>query len=278
MSTGPNFFQTMKIPLLRGRDFTERDDQGAPRVAVVNEAFVKLYFANRDPIGGRIAWDRSRPEMEIVGVAKDTKYYSLRNEAPAIVYYPYRQAQSSSWMHFELRTAADPHALIPDVRRALASLDRNVPVFDMKTQTEQIDELLLQERLFAKLSSFFGLLALALACVGLYGILSYAVARRTAELGIRMALGAQRRDIVGMILREMLLIVTASLAVGIPAALATARLASSLISDLLYGLKAGDATSVVMAATALLLVAAIAGFLPAQRASRIDPMAAVRSE
>ncbi|SPE38749.1 membrane hypothetical protein [Candidatus Sulfopaludibacter sp. SbA6] len=153
-------------------------------------------------------------------------------------------------MHFEVRTAADPHALIADVRRALASLDRNVPLFDVKTQTEQIDELLLQERLFAKLSGFFGLLALALACVGLYGILSYAVARRTDELGIRMALGAQPRDIVTMILRETLQVVTAGLALGIAASLAAAHLAASVISDLLCGMKAGDSTSVAIAAAA----------------------------
>jgi predicted permease len=268
----------MKIPVLRGRDFAERDGPGAPRVAIVNEAFVKLYFENQDPIGRHIAWDRTRPELEVVGVVKDAKYYSLRNPPPATVYHAYQQGESSSWMHFEVRTAADPHLLIPDVRRALASLDRNVPLFDVKTQTEQIDELLLQERLFAKLSSFFGLLALALACVGLYGILSYTVARRTGELGIRMALGAQRGDIVGLILRETLLVVTASLAIGIPASLATGRLASSLISDLLYGLKAEDVTSVAIAAIVLLVVAVFAGLLPALRASRIDPMAAVRLE
>jgi len=175
-----------------------------------------------------------------------------------------------------VRTAADPHALIADVRRALASLDRNVPLFDVKTQTEQIDELLLQERLFAKLSGFFGLLALALACVGLYGILSYAVARRTDELGIRMALGAQARDIVAMILRETLLVATGGLALGIAGSLVAARLAASVISDLLYGMKAGDAASVAIAAAALVMVAALAGFLPARRASRVDPMVALR--
>jgi predicted permease len=274
----PNFFQTMKIPLLRGRDFTGRDDLNAPKVVVVNEAFVKQYFADRDPIGRRIAWDRTMPEMEIVGVVKDAKYYSLRNEAPSTIYLSFRQQQNSSWMHFEVRTAADPRALIPDVRRLLASLDRSAAVFDVKTQTDQIDELLLQERLFAKLTSFFGLLALALASVGLYGILSYAVARRTGELGIRMALGAQRRNIVSMILRETMLVVAAGLALGIPAALAAGRLASGVISDLLYGLKAGDVSTVAIAAAALLAVAAVAGFLPARRASSIDPMVAVRSE
>jgi ABC-type antimicrobial peptide transport system permease subunit len=181
-------------------------------------------------------------------------------------------------MHFEVRAAGNPEALIPSVRRAVASIDRNVPLFDVKTQAEQIDELLMPERLFAKLSSFFGLLALLLACVGLYGILSYAVVRRTAELGVRMALGAQRRDIVRMVLREVLLVAAAGLALGIPASLLAARLASGVISDLLYGLKAADAMSILLAAAALIVVAVFAGIWPARRASRVDPLVALRYE
>ncbi len=275
LPAGPEFFQTMKIPLLRGRDFNERDSANAPKVAVINEAFVKLYFPDRDPMGQRIAWSSTMPQMEIVGVAKDAKYNSLRAEPPATVYHPYLQGAEKSWMHFEVRTAGDPHALIPDVRRALTSLDRDVPIFDVKTQTGQIDELLMQERLFARLSSFFGLLALALACVGLYGILSYGVTGRTSEIGIRMALGAQRGNIVAMVLRETLLLVSGGLALGIPAALGAAHLASSLISDLLYGLKSGDAISVAVAGATLVVVAAFAGYLPARRAARVDPAIAL---
>ncbi len=199
LPTGSDFFRTMKIPLLRGRHFTARDSESAPKVAVVNETLVKLYFAGRDPIGQRIGWDRNKVDIEIVGVAKDAKYNSLRKDTPATVYHPFTQASIYA-MHFEVRTAGAPQALIPDVRRAVAALDRKVPLYDVKTQTEQMDESLIQERLFAKLMSFFGGLALLLACVGLYGLMSYAVARRTGEIGIRMALGARRRNIIGMVL------------------------------------------------------------------------------
>lgn len=277
MPAGPDFLKTMRIPLLRGRDLAERDNENAPKVAVVNETFVKRYFGDRDPIGERIGWEGTKVDMEIVGVAEDAKYNSLRKDTPATVYHPFRQSETNA-MHFEVRTAGDPRALIADVRRALSSLDPNIPLYDVKTQTEQIDELLMQERLFAKLSSFFGLLALMLACVGLYGILSYAVARRTGEIGIRMALGARRGDIVSMVLRETLLVVVIGLSLGIPASFGAARLAANLISDLLYGLSANDVTTVVMAAAALVVVAAFAGFWPARRASLVDPMVALRHE
>ena len=277
LPAGPDFFRTMKLPLLRGRDFSARDSENAPGVAVVNEAFVKRYFDGRDPMGQRIRWDRTKPDMEIIGVAKDAKYNSLRKDTPATVYHPFTQANIYS-MHFEVRTVANPKALIPDVRRAVAALDRNVPLYDVKTQTEQIDELLIQERLFAKLMSFFGGLALLLACVGLYGLMSYAVARRTGEIGIRMALGARRGNIIGMVLGETLWMVAAGLALGIQLSLGAGRLAQSAISDLLFGLKATDIDSAVFAGTALVIVAAVAGFVPARRASRVDPMVALRHE
>ncbi len=164
------------------------------------------------------------------------------------------------------------------MRKVVASLDPNIALFDVKTQTEQVDELLLQERLFAKLSSFFGAMALLLACVGLYGILSYAVTRRTGEIGIRMALGAQRWDILAMVLRESAVVVTLGLAVGIPAALLTGKLAAHTISDLMYGVGITDFGTVAIAAAALAMAAGVAGFLPARRASGVDPMVALREE
>jgi predicted permease len=278
MPAGTNFFETMRIPILRGRDFKDNDNEAAPKVAVVNETLVRRFFGDRDPIGQHIGWDPSKADLEIVGVVKDAKYDSLRRDVPPTVYHPFLQTPNLAWMHYEVRTKGDPKTLIPGVRSVVASLNRNVPIFDLKTQSEQIDELLLQERLFAKLAGFFGLLALALACVGLYGIMSYAVARRTGEIGIRMALGAQRWNILRMILRETLILVGTGVALGIPASLATTRYAASVISGLLYGLKVTDTSTVAIAAAILILVALFAGFLPARRASRVDPMVALRYE
>jgi predicted permease len=278
MPAGPEFFKTMNIPLLLGRDFTERDNEDAPKAAVVNETFVKRYFRNRSPIGQRIGLGENHFDMEIVGVAADAKYASLRDETPATVYQPFRQAYLIRGMHFELRTAGNPKSLIRDVRRVVASIDRNVPLYDVKTQDEQIGELLLQERLFAKLSAFFGVLALALVCVGLYGVLSYAVARRSREIGIRMAVGARRGAIVSMVLKETMFVVVAGLLLGIPASFAATHFAASVISDLLYGLEPNDVISLVAATAALIAAAAFASLVPARRASRVDPITAIRHE
>jgi|SRR5579871_860995 len=278
MPAGPEFFKTMEIPLLLGRDFTKRDNEDAPKAAVVNDTFVKRYFGNRNPIGQRIGFGENPFDMEIVGVAADAKYASLRDGTPATVYQPFRQANLIRGMHFELRTAGNPKSLIRDVRQVVASLDRNVPLYDVKTQDEQIGELLLQERLFAKLSAFFGLLSLALVCVGLFGVLAYAVARRTREIGIRMALGAKREAIVSMVLKETMFVVGAGLLLGISASFAAARFAASVISDLLYGIEPNDAISLLAATAALVAAAAFASFVPARRASRVDPMTAIRHE
>ncbi|HKE29993.1 MAG TPA: ABC transporter permease [Bryobacteraceae bacterium] len=275
---GAEFFKTMKIPLLRGRDITDRDTAAAPNIAVVNEKFVRHYFAGRDPLGEHVLFPEERQEMEIVGVAADARYDSLRRALPETLYLPFQQSQNIHWMHYEVRTAGDPRALISAVRRTIASMDRNIPLFDVMTQSEQVDELLLNERLFAKLSSAFGVLALVLACVGLYGVLSYSVARRSGEIGIRMALGAQRSAILGMVLGDTLFLVAAGLVLGVPAALEVTHLAGKLITDLLYGLKGNDTLSVAAAVGALVVVGVLAGFVPARRASRVDPNVALRYE
>jgi ABC-type antimicrobial peptide transport system permease subunit len=217
--------------------------------------------------------------LEIVGVVQDAKYTSLRRETSPVVYHPYVQDMDSMpHMHFEVRTAGDPGALIPAVRQAVRSIDSSLPLFDVLTQTQQIDELLLQERLFAKLTGFFGALALILVCVGLYGIMSYAVARRTNEIGIRVALGAQRGNILGMVLREILLLVGTGVVLGIAGSFAAARVAEATVSGLLFGLKINDATVIVFATVVLVAVATLAGWVPARRASRVDPMVALRYE
>ena len=278
MPAGPGFFATMKIPLLRGRDFDERDNERAPKVAVVNEAFVKLYFPDRDPMGQHFGLESGPADIEIVGIARDAKYASLREPAPATIYRPFSQDTAIPFMCYELRTAVAPLSLVPAVRAAVAAIDRNVPLSGIETESQQVDDSLLQERLFAKLSGFFGLVALLLACIGLYGILSYAVARRTSEMGIRMALGAQRANVLSMVMRETLLLVLTGVAIGIPSSLAATRFASGFISDLLYGVNGNDAPTIGFATIALISVAVFAGFLPARRATRVDPMVALRHE
>lgn len=277
----PGFLETMKIPLLLGRDLDERDRENAPLVALVNETMARRFFPGVSPIGARFGFRRSETgtDIEVVGVVKDARYDSLRRDLPPTVYLPMRQTiDNLGAMRFQVRSAGDPKSLIPAVRGAVESLDKMLPLYDVRTQLEQIDALLLQERLFARLTGFFSLLALLLVCVGLYGILSYAVARRTGEIGIRMALGAQRGDIATMVLRETLRLVALGIVLGVPASFAVARSASSVIAGLLFGLSPTDVATVVGATLVMLAVAGFAGFLPARRASRVDPMVALRYE
>ncbi|HSE36301.1 MAG TPA: ABC transporter permease, partial [Blastocatellia bacterium] len=217
-----NFFETMEIPLVLGRSLSEQDDERAPRVAVINHTMVRKYFASEDPIGKRFGFDGAEHsrEIEIAGVVRDAKYTSLRGETPPTVYLPYRQQTSSlGQMNFEVRTAGDPTVLVGAIREAVSEVDRNVPLFDVKTQKRQAEQSLAQERLFATLSTFFGSLALLLACIGLYGVMSYAVARRTNEIGIRMALGATGPRVTRMVMRETLLLVVIGVVIGLGAAL-----------------------------------------------------------
>ena len=281
LPVGTNFFETMQIPLLLGRTFRAQDNEHAPKVAIVNETLARHFFGKENPIGRQFSWGGpdSTARVEIVGLVADAKYTSVRGETPATVYHPFRQTLNTiGSMNFEVRTATDPRAMILAVRRAVQDLDKDLPLYDVKTQNEQVDELLLQERMFAKLSSFFGLLALLLACVGIYGMLSYTVVRRTGEIGIRMALGAHRGDILSMVLRETLLLVSIGTAIGVPLAWAVARLASNQISGLLFGLKATDHVTILVSTLVMAGVALFAGFLPALKASRVDPTVALRYE
>ena len=272
-----DFMQTMGIPLLAGRDLSVGDDENAPKVALINETMARKYWPGQSPLGEH--FKLSKLDMEVVGVVADAKYTSLRREVTATVYHPYVQdIDSMPQMHFEVRTAGDATALIPSVRAVVASIDNRLPLFDVRTQTQQIDELLFQERLFAKLVGFFAALALGLVCVGLYGVTSYAVARRTSEIGIRVALGAQQSTILAMVLRETLSLVSIGVVLGVAASLLTAKIASHEIAGLLYGLKIDDVTSIVLAGAAIALIAALAGFVPARRAMRVDPMVALRHE
>ncbi len=292
----PNSFATLGIPLLAGRDFRPQDTQvwrprvcsPAALVGIINESMARRFFGNQSPIGRRFGPANARPmqcpdgswwggpgAIEIIGVVKDVKYTSLRNEGRAMFYVPFHQA-NTSWgqMTLAVRTAGDPTSVAAVVRREARTLDPAMPMFEVETLATQVAASLREERLVATLSSGFGLLALLLSCLGLYGILSYTVARRTNEIGIRMALGADRHDVLWLVLRDALRLVLLGVALGIPAALAATRLTSSQ----LFGISAADPVAIGLATLALLAVAAVAGYLPAWRATRVDPLVALRSE
>jgi predicted permease len=273
---GPRFFETFRISLLLGRTIGDADIEGAPRIALVNRTFARHYLGGANPIGRRFGFEAAKnAEIEIVGLVGDARYGEMRDEPPPTVYFPYAQhLDILQFMTFEVRTAGDPRNFIPSVRQVVQNLDKNVPLRDVITQTQQIDQATFQERLFARLSSFFALLALVLACVGLCGMMSYAVARRTNEIGIRMALGAERAKILRMVLREGMALAGLGIIIGVPAALAASR----LITNILYGLKPTDPLTIASATAVLAAVAFLAGYLPAQRASRVDPMVALRYE
>jgi predicted permease len=270
------FFDTVGPSLIAGRDFNIHDSLQSPKVAIVNQTMAKKYFAGASPIGKRY-----RAEMgnklgewtEIVGIVKDAKYGTLREDILPTAYVPVGQEAAFTSRTFEVRSTGNPTALIAGVRSAITRVNREVSL-EFTTLARQVDESLNRERLLATLSGFFGALALLLAMIGLYGVMSYNVARRRNEIGIRMALGAAQPRVLGMVLREVAILIGAGLAIGLAAALATTR----LIASFLYGVKSTDPTTLFAAAGVLALVAAIAGFLPARRASRLDPMAALREE
>jgi predicted permease len=275
-AVGPEYFRTIQTAVLLGRDFTAADRAGGPKVAILNKTAAHFYFGEASPIGRRVNMPGYRGDpswLEIVAVVDDAKYHDLREQAAPMVYIPLFQAPESG-VTFEVRTGIDPASAAPALLNAVKATDNRLPVFAVKTLRTQLDDSLVQERLVASLSSAFGALALLLAGVGLYGLMAYAVNRRTNEIGIRMALGARPAEIAGMVLRETLLLVGLGLAIGIPASM----IASRLIASELYGLKSSDGTTILLAILLLAGIAALAGYLPARRASRVDPMIALRYE
>ena len=275
MDVDPAFLGTMQIPILLGRDLQE-GDLASPQVAVVNHKFATTFFGTDNPVGRQFSLSNpNNPLFQIVGVSKDAHYNSLQESEPPVVYTPYTQdLRGLGGLVFELRTAGDPRAAVAAVRRAVHDASPVVSITEVSTQVQRIEQTISQERTFANLGTCFALLALAIACVGLYGAMAYAVARRTGEIGIRMALGAQRRKIIWMVLREVLVLTAAGLVVGF----AAARYATKLVESFLYGIKANDPLAVAAAIGILMAAALAAGYAPAWRASRIDPAVALRNE
>jgi predicted permease len=274
---GPRFFETLGIPLVLGRSIEARDEAGAPKTVVVNQQVVHDYFHGDNPIGKAIDFgDPKHPEpAEVVGVVGNSRYGQLRKEAPPTVFVPYQQTlAAATFMSFEVRTAGDPEAFVPAIRREAQAVDKDLPLLNVKTQTEMIEDSLSLERLFARLTTWFGLLGLGLACVGLYGVMAYAVTRRTKEIGIRLALGAQRVGILGMVMRETAILIAIGVILGMAGALATSR----MLSSFLYGIEPNDPLTLVVATLILAVAVSLAGFLPARWAAKVDPMVALRYE
>ena len=275
-SISPGFFASMETPFIAGRDFNEHDTLDAPLVAVINESMASKFFGSALSAVGktfRNGWNEISGSIQIVGVVKDTKYTSLRAEGEAIAYYPLSQLPPMRWANFVLRANGPAASLIPSVKAAVDEVNHDITL-QFRTLSVQLDESLGRERLLATLSGFFGALALALAVIGLYGVMSYNVARRRSEIGIRMALGAEQARVLRMVLGEVGILVVAGLALGLAVAVSSMR----LIASFLYRLEPNDPTTLVTACVVLAVSAVVAGLLPARRAANLDPMAALREE
>ena len=277
--TGPHYAETLGVPLLQGREIGARDTAASQKIAVVNKTFVDHYFKGQNPIGHTLSFgeeeDKGDP-LEIVGVIGNIKSSNAREESEATVYRPILQIQDEEayTVNLQVRTNNNPSGLAQTVRQAINQVDDKLPIFGVTTLDEQLQGTLKQDRLIAQLVSFFGALALLLACIGLYGVMAHGVARRTNEIGIRMALGAEGRNIAWMVLRETLLLVVVGLVLGVPTALFSAR----LVSTQLFGLNPSDPVTLISAAAVLTVVALLAGYVPARSASRVNPLIALRYE
>ncbi|HKQ74024.1 MAG TPA: ABC transporter permease [Blastocatellia bacterium] len=291
ITVGPRFFETMKMPILAGRDFGPQDEpplappknasaatgpkspaEAPPLSAVVNQAMARYFFGNENPVGKRFVG--SGQMIEIIGVTRDSKHVNLREQPQPVFYLYFFQHPGQDIATFQLRVSGQTVDYTAMIERLARELDPQAPAVGLRMMRDWVDDSLTQERFIAQLGSAFSLFALLLACVGLYGVMSYTVARRTNEIGIRMALGAQRSDVVGLVLRETMLLVVIGVIIGLSAALGATR----LVASLLYGLTPNDPLTIALASMLLLTVAALAGYLPARRASRVDPMVALRHD
>jgi predicted permease len=273
----PGMLETLKIPVLLGRDFTIKDAQNAPKVALVNQKFAKRYFGSGNPIGRHFGMGidpGTKTDIEIVGVVGDTKYENMREPVPYEVYIPYPQLRFVNSMTVYLRTGRDPLAIFNAVRQAVRDVDPDVPMRDMRTLQDSMEESLLTERLLASLSGVFGGLATLLAALGLYGVMAFMVTRRTREIGIRMALGADGGSVIRMVMQEVLMLAAPGVIFGLAAGWGSTR----LVASQLFGVKPTDLPTMVSAALGITVIAALSGYFPARRATRIDPVRALHWE
>jgi predicted permease len=268
-----DYFKSLEIPLVAGRDFDDRDRIGAPHALVVNEKLAKHYFGTTDVIGKRIGMNNVT-DRTIVGVVKDALYINMRENIRRHVYVPITQEPVLSGLTLHVKTTVEPLAVAEQLRAQLKAIDPHLPLYDIKTLGTEIDESLVQERLVTWLSAAFGVLATLLTALGLYGVLTFSVARRTREIGIRVALGAQRRDVFRLIMVRGVILVGVGVAVGLGASFAFSR----LIGSLLFGVEPNSVAAMVGVSAGLIAIALLACYIPARRAMKVDPMVALRYE
>ena len=276
-NVGDRFFPAMGLPIVAGRGFTAQDSEGVQKVSVINQTLARTFWPGMNPVGKRFRTSPGPSDgqwIEVIGVCADTRYSNLRDEPPPLHFDLYRQQSSAGGMTYIVRTSLAPETIAPSLRAAVRKIDRDLPLLDVRTQQEQIDATLQQERLFASLTAGFGVLALALACVGIYGIMAYTVSQRTNEIGIRLALGARRTQVRGIVLQETGCLALAGIVVGLGIALALGR----LVKSMLYEVRPADPLSLLATAGLLIAVALLAGWGPAARASRLEPMEALRHD
>jgi predicted permease len=271
---GPDFFTTLGVPVLAGRDFADSDTASSPHVGIINEQFAQRFLHNRNPLGHTIGTDDGRYTMTIVGVVKDHKYRSIDEEPIPMAWYMYAQIPMVGPMHVEMRVHGDPVAILPSARKVLQQMDQNLPLIRPMTQRQQFDLTISEHVLFARLAGFFGLLAVILVATGLYGTLAYRVSMRTAEIGVRMAVGARREQVVWMILKDSLQLTVAGVAMGVPLAILVGR----ALTSSLYGVKPLDALSYLIAVAGVAMVALVASAVPAGRAASVNPLTALRTD
>jgi predicted permease len=273
---GPGFFATSGIPVVAGREFSRRDDIDAPKVVIINEAFARRYFPDQNPIGRHVGDEGAKSVLkyEVIGVAKDTRNMFLRKAAAPMLYQPLLQDTYASSAVLHVRTREDARRLQDRIRAEIRAVDSRLPVYDLTTLDARHSLAVQRDRMMAALSGFFGVLALLLTAVGVYGVIAYAVGRRTAEIGVRMALGATSGQVRWMILRETLTLMAAGAVIGVPVSFVCAR----VLKAALFGVTPQDPATAIVCALILLLAGGVSGYLPARRAASVEPMSALRSE